>query len=76
MEVVSPSELAAVLHTLGMDELGPAVVFLGIRTNEDFRRACGYDEAIKQKMLYDNMKGIKPSPFQKLALKVALTTTS
>ncbi|KAJ7172251.1 hypothetical protein C8R46DRAFT_1032334 [Mycena filopes] len=59
---VSP-ELAHVLQGLGMEELGPAAVFLGIDSDARFR---------VQTILFDNMKGIQPSPFQKLMLKIAL----
>jgi hypothetical protein len=67
-----PSELEAVLQALGMEELGPAAVFLGINTNEHFLAARGYDAATKKGILFKDIKGIKPSAFQLWMLELAL----
>ncbi|KAF8211975.1 hypothetical protein K438DRAFT_1805738 [Mycena galopus ATCC 62051] len=71
-EVAVPSDLANVLIELGMEEVGPAAVFLGFDTNTKFQEARGYDEATKKEFLLDNIKVIKPSPLQKLMLELAL----
>ncbi|KAJ7343221.1 hypothetical protein DFH08DRAFT_962353 [Mycena albidolilacea] len=74
-EVDVPSELLAALHRLGMEEVGPAAVFLGINTNADYRKACGSDRATIKDLL-GHIVGITPSPFQKLMLELALKPAS
>ncbi|KAJ6525681.1 hypothetical protein B0H19DRAFT_1276035 [Mycena capillaripes] len=67
-----PSELEDVLQTLGMEELGPAAVFLGIKTNTNFQTARRFDAAARKDVFFNNMKGIQPSAFQNMMLEVAL----
>ncbi|KAJ6502302.1 hypothetical protein C8R45DRAFT_615201 [Mycena sanguinolenta] len=71
-QVCTPPSLSKILHDLGMEELGPAAVFLGCRSEEQFQEARKFDEATKKEFLLDNVQIIKPSPFQKLMLQIAL----
>ncbi|KAF7363654.1 hypothetical protein MSAN_01022600 [Mycena sanguinolenta] len=75
-QVHVPSDLSDVLYDLGMEELGPAAVFLGCIDNVRFKEAREYDEATKKEFLLDNVQIIKPSPFQKLMLQIALKSES
>ncbi|KAJ7047045.1 hypothetical protein C8F04DRAFT_218557 [Mycena alexandri] len=71
--VAVPPELARALQELGMEELGPAAVFLGISSDARFRDARKFDEDVKRVMLFENMKGIEPSAFQKMMLEIVLS---
>ncbi|KAJ6597126.1 hypothetical protein DFH09DRAFT_1133764 [Mycena vulgaris] len=71
-----PSELRLLLATLGMEELGPAAVFLGIDSNKKFQTMRTFDSEMKRKMIFESLKGIKPSPFQILMLEIALAPAS
>ncbi|KAJ7709649.1 hypothetical protein B0H17DRAFT_232002 [Mycena rosella] len=71
-----PSELLLILEARGMEEVGPAAVFLGIESNAQFQAVRNFKPETKQKMIFDNMKEIKPSSFQKLMLEVALSPAS
>ncbi|KAJ7219512.1 hypothetical protein GGX14DRAFT_592539 [Mycena pura] len=67
-----PSELAAVLHAKGMEELGPAAVFAGITSNDEFRQVLDF-KADAKNMFLGCMTGIVLSPFQKLMFEVVIT---
>ncbi|KAJ7775118.1 hypothetical protein B0H16DRAFT_86430 [Mycena metata] len=72
-DVAVPPELARALQEFGMEELGPAAVFLGINSDTRFQDARKFDEDVKRVMLFENMKGIAPSAFQKMMLEIVLS---
>ncbi|KAJ7510106.1 hypothetical protein B0H11DRAFT_2269594 [Mycena galericulata] len=65
-----PSELSNTLQILGMEELGPAICWLGIDSNASFRTVRESDPDAKR-MIFSNVKEIKLSPFQSLMLEFA-----
>ncbi|KAJ7087800.1 hypothetical protein C8R44DRAFT_27582 [Mycena epipterygia] len=71
-----PSELNGALRTFGMEELGPAAVFLGIDSNARFQQMRRFKPEAKKAMVFENMKELKLSPFQNLMLELALTAAS
>ncbi|KAJ7444870.1 hypothetical protein FB451DRAFT_1412993 [Mycena latifolia] len=71
-----PSELRLLLEARGMEEVGPAAVFLGIDSNARFQTSRTFKVEAKKKMIFENMKGIKPSLFQNLMLELALAPAS
>ncbi|KAJ7156965.1 hypothetical protein C8R43DRAFT_1234686 [Mycena crocata] len=68
---VSP-ELENCLKAFRMQELKHILFFIGIDSNERFQKMCGFTEENKRKMLYENIKEIYPSPFQKMMLELVL----
>jgi hypothetical protein len=61
---------------MGMEELGPSCVFLGISSNANFQAIRTWSIELKRKMVFDNIKEIHPSPFQILMLELALAAPS
>ncbi|KAJ6630576.1 hypothetical protein B0H10DRAFT_1981841 [Mycena sp. CBHHK59/15] len=67
-----PSKLQASLESVGMEELGPAAVFLGIHSNTDFEMIRNFDAESKKEMVYSRLKEIKLNKFQLMILELVL----